>query len=180
MWTVLKFFNDVYTKLLDDKKITGILLWHLDDQWPNFSICNWYSVHAFIIHCFLQVNLAVSRLSRWSWSEILRRWSCSASVRRIVKHMRQVWPNWTSTQVSNHRVTGAKTHKVWLTFNSLWLSDVIWQQGSRSTLAQVMACCLTAPSHYLNQCWLVITKVQWLPSITKFSMYKTLLKSPKG
>ena len=23
-----------------------------------------------------------------------------------------------------------------------------------STLAQVMACCLTAPSHYLNQCWL--------------------------
>ena len=23
-----------------------------------------------------------------------------------------------------------------------------------STLTQVMACCLTAPSHYLNQCWL--------------------------
>ena len=23
-----------------------------------------------------------------------------------------------------------------------------------STLAQVMACCLTAPRHYLNQCWL--------------------------
>ena len=36
--------------------------------------------------------------------------------------------------------------------NSLWPSDVIWLQGSRSTLAQVMACCLTAPSHYLNQC----------------------------
>ena len=40
------------------------------------------------------------------------------------------------------------------TLNSLWPSDVIWRQGSRSTLAQVMACCLTAPSHYLNQCWL--------------------------
>ena len=24
-----------------------------------------------------------------------------------------------------------------------------------------MACCLTAPSHYLNQCWLIIGKVQW-------------------
>ena len=24
-----------------------------------------------------------------------------------------------------------------------------------------MACCLTAPSHYLNQCWLIITKVLW-------------------
>ena len=24
-----------------------------------------------------------------------------------------------------------------------------------------MACCLTAPSHYLNQCWLIISKVFW-------------------
>ena len=28
-----------------------------------------------------------------------------------------------------------------------------------STLAQVMACCLTSPSHYLNQCWFTINKV---------------------
>ena len=42
--------------------------------------------------------------------------------------------------------------------NSLWPSDAIWRQGSRSTLVQVMTCCLTAPSHYLNQCWLIITK----------------------
>ena len=46
-------------------------------------------------------------------------------------------------------------------FNSLWPSDVIWWQGSRSTLAQVMACCLTAPSQYLNQCWLMISEVLW-------------------
>ena len=45
--------------------------------------------------------------------------------------------------------------------NSLWPSDAIWWQGSRSTLVQVMACCLSAPSHYLNQCWLIITKVTW-------------------
>ena len=30
-----------------------------------------------------------------------------------------------------------------------------------TTLAQVMACYLTAPSHYLNQCWLITTKVYW-------------------
>ena len=30
-------------------------------------------------------------------------------------------------------------------------SDVIWWYRYGSTLAQVMACCLTAPSHYLNQ-----------------------------
>ena len=45
--------------------------------------------------------------------------------------------------------------------NSLWPIDVVWWQGSRSTLAQVMDCCLTAPSHYLNQFWLIISKVWW-------------------
>ena len=39
--------------------------------------------------------------------------------------------------------------------NSLWPSDAIWWQRSGSTLAQVMVCCLMAPSHYLNQCWLM-------------------------
>ena len=45
--------------------------------------------------------------------------------------------------------------------NSLWPSDARWWQRSGSTLAQVMAWCLTAPSHYLNQCWLIISEVQW-------------------
>ena len=42
--------------------------------------------------------------------------------------------------------------------------EAIWRQRSGSTLAQVMACCLTASRHYLNQCWLIITKVQWCSS----------------
>ena len=46
-----------------------------------------------------------------------------------------------------------------LRLNSLRPSGAIWQYRSESTLAQVMACCLTAPSHYLNQCWLIISKV---------------------
>ena len=54
-------------------------------------------------------------------------------------------------------------------FNSLWPSDAIWRQRSGSTLAQVMAWCLTAPSHYLNQCWLIIRKVEWHSSKGKFT-----------
>ena len=34
-------------------------------------------------------------------------------------------------------------------FNLSWPSDAIWWHWSRSTLVQVMACCLTAPSHHL-------------------------------
>ena len=37
--------------------------------------------------------------------------------------------------------------------NSLWPSDAIWRYKTRPTLVQVMAWCLTAPSHCPNQCW---------------------------
>ena len=52
-------------------------------------------------------------------------------------------------------------HELWITVNSLWPSDAIRRQETESTLAKVMACCLMAPSHYLNQCWLIINKVLW-------------------
>ena len=45
--------------------------------------------------------------------------------------------------------------------NSLWPSDATWCPRSGSTLAQVMACCLMAPSHYMNQCWLNIKDVSF-------------------
>ena len=45
--------------------------------------------------------------------------------------------------------------------NSLGPSDSMWRWRSWSTLVQLMSCCLTAPSHYLNQCWLIISQVMW-------------------
>ena len=74
----------------------------------------------------------------------------------------------------NPLVTGGSPHKAqqhifthWF-FNSLWPSDAIRWHRSGSTLAQVMACCLTAPSHYLTQCPLIITKVQLHASENNF------------
>ena len=48
----------------------------------------------------------------------------------------------------------------WMQVNSFWPSDTKWRHRYWSTLAQVMACCLTAPSHYLNQYWLIISTHQ--------------------
>ena len=45
--------------------------------------------------------------------------------------------------------------------NSLWPSDAIWQHRSGSSLAEVMACCLAASSHYQSQCWLSVSIVLW-------------------
>ena len=78
--------------------------------------------------------------------------------------------------------------KMWLSFqasmssnkvmymlvNSLWPRDAIWHQISWSTQVQVMACCLTAPSYYLNHCWLVISEffaIIWRQFHRKCSRY---------
>ena len=37
----------------------------------------------------------------------------------------------------------------------------VWWNRSGSTLAQVMACYLMAPGHYLNWCWLLIDEDLW-------------------
>ena len=53
-------------------------------------------------------------------------------------------------------------HHVWsapnVLINSLWPSDAIWRRWIRPAFSGVMACRLTAPRHYLNQCWLVINR----------------------
>ena len=53
--------------------------------------------------------------------------------------------------------------------NSLWPNDPMLWHRSGSTLAQVMAWCHPAPSHYLDWCWLTINKVQWLSSESNFT-----------
>ena len=52
---------------------------------------------------------------------------------------------------------------------SSFLSDAKWQHRSVSSLAQVMACCLMAPNHYLNQCHVVINGVLWHLHQTNFT-----------
>ena len=48
-------------------------------------------------------------------------------------------------------------------FNTLWPSDsiMIRRHRLRWIQAQLMACCLMATSHHLNQCWLSSSEVQW-------------------
>ena len=106
-----------------------------------------------------------------SWTSVCRRgpllwWVLSGCLRASVSTRWVSWSSWTASshtpRLNSRRLnTTRNRYRRRGTINSLWLSDVIWRQGSRSTLAQVMACCLTAPSHYLNQCWLMISEVLW-------------------
>ena len=55
------------------------------------------------------------------------------------------------------------------TFDLSWPSGAIWHHRSWSTLVQVVACCLMAPSHYLNQCWLSTSDVFWQSQEVNFT-----------
>ena len=54
-----------------------------------------------------------------------------------------------------------KTRTLEISRQVLTHCGLVWRHISGTTLAQVMACCLTVSSHYLNQYWLLISKVIW-------------------
>ena len=74
--------------------------------------------------------------------------------------MMQWWIFWILERFRNifyrHRCKYSKFNKSFQStctckvINSLWPNDTIWRHRSGSALAQVMACCLMAPSHYLT------------------------------
>ena len=61
------------------------------------------------------------------------------------------------------KTSSAKWRPFCLSFNVLTHSGLVTPFGKNKsglTLVQIMTCCLMAPSHYLDQCWLIINKVQ--------------------
>ena len=63
--------------------------------------------------------------------------------------MTSSWDVFRDTETNIHR------------FNSRCFSGSIWWPRPVSTMIQVMACCLTAPSLHLKQCWPMIKQVLW-------------------
>ena len=77
----------------------------------------------------------------------------------------------------NHQDSLGKVKFCAFCFSTKWPSFWVWWQKTGSTLTQVMACCLMATSHYLNQWWLIIKEVQWQSlEITQPSIIKIGLK----
>ena len=84
--------------------------------------------------------------------------------------------SWSKDNVVMNGITGSKIWLIWVIriqkklawrFHAiswhvipLWLTDTIWRHRFGSTVAQIMVCCLTAPSYHLNQQWLLISE-QW-------------------
>ena len=118
-------------------------------------------------------NMAISRKSTFIWSQVYLP-HCT------VKIANQQCCRWTFLENDNRTrlrpgriyVLGQtdNSEKTAMSYsNSLWPSDAIWWHKSEWTLAQVMACCLIASSHYLNQCWLLTCVAPWHSFKTHFT-----------
>ena len=76
-----------------------------------------------------------------------------------------IWPTRTIWKRHIYRLYSAYHTSI----NALWPSDVIWRHRYESSLAQVMSCCMIAPSHHLNQCWLIINDDLWCSPKSNFT-----------
>ena len=122
-------------------------------------------------HSFKMVDIDVDKLQRlliYLWLVALHTMICGVwQVNDIlfdIVHSKMWMPNVLIYHSLLEKLAVEKLQKwivmsVFISF-SLWRSDTIWRQRSGSTLAQVIACCLTAPSHYLKQCWLIVIELQ--------------------
>ena len=123
-----------------------------------------------MLSILIQIVVGAKRHQRIAWTKI---------------EQKNIKPNWVINPQPVNFSTLIACHNCII--NSLWPSEAIQQQRSGPTLVQVMACYLTPPSHYLNQCWLIISEIQWhsyygnlqampQPSITKICLKITSLK----
>ena len=111
--------------------------------WVCFKFIS--SIDIFSISCKIVLRWMPQDLT--DDSSMVMVWCCKATSH----YLNQCWP-------SSMRPYGISWPQC---VNSLWPSDTIWWHITWSTLVQVMACCLSAPSHYLNQCSFISSKVSW-------------------
>ena len=116
-----------------------------------------YHLHrnSFIKIPFVQSGSGSYCLIKVAWFEIIDSYIITVRKCSCMKYLNV---KMVSIKVNDASVLSFRSNKGWVSqyINSLRPSDAIWWHRTGSTLAQVMACCLTAPSHNLNQCWLII------------------------
>ena len=120
---------------------------------PRYHWCkmNFLSI---LKNLYIKISLIRRLISFWNLS-----WIWLSNMQVYSKYLPISWDE--NNDFSRHNLHGCFQRKGIFTLvthgqiNSLWPGDAIWQHTSGSTLAQIMACCLMASSHYLNQCWLI-------------------------
>ena len=132
----------------------------------NVSI--WWRYH--VVNQVFHVQVCTAILPAQVEPYITYNKSCACTVSTEIIGVFEVWPTvirctrsrssdkvW---DVNKTRRTATNTNTEYNPrINKLCPSNAILRQRSRSELVQVKVWCLMAPSHYLNQCWIILKAV---------------------
>ena len=110
------------------------------------SVATVLSMHSYISSC-LWVNLAM--ITTWKNARLTLVYFTKHKSRFAFSVISQHWNGSRSWRASSWKITFLRSSSV-VVFRGM-VQDFTCD---KSTLVQVMAWCLMAPSHYLNQCWL--------------------------
>ena len=139
---------------------------YLNQCWP---IVNWtlgnkfqWNLHQYTKQYYSYKKMDLKMSSATGWSFYLGTLVCVKwlSLKDLLKYlMSKTWSSVYLQMEQCWQLSLACFLHIPMVIDSLWPSDVTWRHRFGSTLAEVMAWCLTAPSHYMNKCWLIISKV---------------------
>ena len=162
----------------------SVLTWvALDTIWP--LLCPYW--HEYILYdkalCYHRMGVSLSRfwLDGVPQGSVLNMgrhrmfgtaWCQTYCVQKVMKEQAIYMVD---TRRLLRNIEGSLWNMTYL-INLLGPCNTIWRQRSRSTLTQVMACCLMAPSHYLNQCWLMISEVLWHSPDSNLTEYTSVVE----
>ena len=154
-------------------------------HWPDILIVTpFWTLHQWILNqntnIFFQQNVfkdamcRMAAISRHQWVNVITIWIRAKQDFRLVTR-EQPLAKWVPG-IWNSETCGCRTFFLIMAFPfapfySLWPRAVILLHRSGSILAQVMTWCCQAPSHHLNQCWLLMKGVLWHSPECKRSTY---------
>ena len=110
--------------------------------------------HLFGANPLFRPMLAYCQLSSWEQISV----KCQSQFYRFHIHSKKSF-----AKVANILSGGrwVEAHDTTMTMVNIRPSDILWWDRSGWQFAQVMACCLMAPSRYLKKCWLAISEARW-------------------
>ena len=119
-------------------------------------LAQWQQVHPFRLTIFVIWNNQMTETKliyfpEYNQTNWIRHMSGKYNTEQLCYNaIGTIWTIWLGEPRPNKLISRAIKRRG---TNTMWSSDPFWWQRPASTFAQVLACCLTAPQHYLNWCW---------------------------
>ena len=150
MWLILETWRYIYIYILTHlPQVPHICDSELGQHWFRQWLVACSAPSHYLNQCWLIVNWTLRNKLQWNLNQNTKLFIYENAFENAVCEMAAILS----------RGRWVKMY-AWKSLTHLCPNDIIWRHRNGPTLAQVIACCLMAPNHYLNQCWFIISEVQ--------------------